>query len=473
MIETNLNAIVGEENVITDPKDLEKYSKDQSFVPPKMPLFAVRVKNKEEIRRIIIFANQYKIPVTPYSSGTTFQGAHIPTIPGITIDLSQMNQIYDIDYDARFAIIEPGVTFKQLQDEAKKKGLRVMTCVGVPDYGSVVATYLERTPLYSWPKYGGLWELVNFEVVLPTGDIVAFGPLRLSWVKKPVIDTGTGMGLTRIWCSAQGTMGIAVKGVVFLNTLHDTIQKVFFIPCGRLRTALELLDRIQRIEVGEECFIANKLYLAAWLAERWPKDFESMREALPDWTIVLVARGWKEQVEYQEEDLKDVASKLKAEPETELPGMKDAGSKVLKELEYPRGILNLNRYKGVCNPLPVYTPLANVRALDRAVGDVAEKHNYPEDDIGFFILPIERGQAIYYEPSFYRDPNNPEDTERVRKLWCEVGEEMLNKGAYYERPYGPLADMTYTRAVTYRAILKRIKKIVDPNNIMNPGKLTF
>jgi hypothetical protein len=431
MIETNLDAIVGKENVITDPKDLEKYSKDQSFVPPKMPLFAVRVKDKEEIRRIIIFANQYKIPVTPYSSGTTFEGAHIPTIPGITIDLSQMNQIYDIDYDARFAVIEPGVTFKQLQDEAKKKGLRVMTSVGVPDYGSVVATYLERTPLYSWPKYGGLWELVNFELVLPTGDIVAFGPLRLPWVKKPVIDTGTGMGLTRIWCGAQGTMGIAVKGVVFLNTLHDTVQKVFFIPCERLRTALQLLDRIQRIEVGEECFIANKLYLAAWLAEKWPKDFESMREALPDWTIVLVARGWKEQVEYQEEDLKDVTSKSKAEPETELPEMKDAGSRVLKELEYPKGILNLNRYKGACNPLPAYTPLANVRVLDRAVSEVAEKHNYPEDDIGFFILPIERGQAIYYEPSFYRDPDNPEDTERVRRLWCEAGEEMLNKGAYY------------------------------------------
>ncbi len=472
MIGTNLEAIVGKENVIKDPKDLEKYSRDQSFVPPKMPLFAVRVRDKEEIRRLILFANQYRVPVTPYSSGTTFQGAHIPTIPGVTVDLSQMNQIIAIDSDVRFAVVEPGVTFRQLQDEAKKKGLRVMTSVGVPDYGSVVATYLERTPLYSWPKYGGLWELINFEVVLPTGDVMAFGPLRIPWVKKPVMDTGTGMGLTRIWCNAQGTMGIAVKGVVFLGTLHDTVQKVFFIPCERLRTALELLEGIQRIEVGEECFVANKLYLAAWLAEKWPKDFKNMREALPNWTIILVTRGWKEQVKYQEEDLKDVTSKLRAQAETELPGIRDARN-VLEELDYPKGIMSLNRFKGVCNPLPVYTSFANVRTLDRVVTRLVEKHNYPEGDIGFFILPIERGQAIYYEPSFYRDPDNEKDTKRTRKLWFEVAEEMLNNGAYYERPYGPLADMTYKRATLYRSILKRIKKIVDPNNIMNPGKLTI
>ncbi len=473
MIETNLEAIVGKENVIKDPKNLGKYSRDQSFVTPKLPLFAVRARDKEEIRRLILFANQYGIPITPYSSGTTFQGAHIPIIPGITVDLSQMNQIFAIDSDVRFAVVEPGVTFRQLQDEAKKKGLRVMTSVGVPEYGSVVATYLERTPLYSWPKYGGFWELINFELVLPTGDIMAFGPLRIPWVKKPVMDTGTGMGLTRIWCGAQGTMGIAVKGVVFLGTLHDTVQKVFFIPCERLRTALELLDSIQRIEVGEECFVANRLYLAAWLAEKWPKDFESMREALPNWTIILVTRGWKEQVAYQEEDLKDVTSKLKAEAETDLPGITDARKKVLKELDYPKGILNLNRVKGVCNSLPVYTSFVNIRALDRVVTRLTEKHNYPESEVGFFILPIERGQAVYYEPSFHRDPDNEKDTERTQKLWFEVAEEMLNNGAYYERPYGPLAAMTYTRATTYRSILKRIKKIVDPNNIMNPGKLTF
>lgn len=473
LIERSLSAVVGKENVVTDPKKLEKYSKDQSFVPSRMPLYAVRVKTKEEIQQIVKLANQYKTPIIPYSSGTTFQGAHIPSFSGITVDLSLMNHIDVIDYDSRCAVVEPGVTFKQLQDEAKKHGLRVMTAVGVPDYGSLLATYLERTPLYSWPKYGGLWELVTFEVVLPTGEIIGFGGIAVPWIKKPFTIYGKGIGLTRIWCGAQGTFGIATKGVVTLKTLHDTVQKAFFISCERIEDAIEVVEEIQRIDLGEECFAVNNLYLAAWLAEEWSKEFEDMRAALPAWTVALVLRGWKEQVEYQEEDLKDVASKLKVEAEEELSGVKAAGDRILREIEYPKGMLNLNRYKGACNPIPAYTPLVNVEMLDRFVHEAAEEHNYHEADIGCFILPIERGQAVYYEPSFFRDPTDPEDTEKVRGLWHDVSDGLLNEGAYYERPYGSLADMTYTRAARYRAVLKRIKKMLDPNNIMNPGKLTF
>jgi FAD/FMN-containing dehydrogenase len=472
-IERSLSQIVGKDYVITDPAELEKYSKDQSFVPPRMPLMAVKVKTREEVQQVVRFANQYKIPLTPYSSGTTFQGAHIPSFPGITVDLSLMNRIHSIDFDSRTAIIEPGVTFKQLQDEAKKYGLRVLTAWGVPSYGSVLVTYLERTPLYSWPKYGGHWELMNFEVVLPTGEVIAFGAMALPWIKNPAILMGKGIGWTRLFCAAQGTLGIVTKGIVTLKTLHDTVQEVFFIPFERVDDVVEAIKEIQFIEVGEECFAINSLYLACLLSEKWPEEFEEMRSFLPKWTVVVILRGYKEDVECEEEDLKDLASKIKVELETELAGIKDARERILKEIEYPMGMLKLNRYKGACNFIPAYTLLINVIKLDMFVQSVAKEFGYPVDDIGTFILPIERGQAVYYEPSFFRDSTNPQDTEKVKNLWYYVADKLIDHGAYYERPYGPLAEMTYTRAARYKSALKRIKRLLDPNNIMNPGKLTL
>ncbi len=100
-------------------------------------------------------------------------------------------------------------------------------------------------------------------------------------------------------------------------------------------------------------------------------------------------------------------------------------------------------------------------------------HGYETGDVGSYLLPMERGRAVHCEFDLHCDPADQGETERVKRAWLEASEALMNKGAYFSRPYGPWAEMMYRRSGTYTRKLKEIKDEVDPNYIMNPGKLCF
>jgi FAD/FMN-containing dehydrogenase len=114
-----------------------------------------------------------------------------------------------------------------------------------------------------------------------------------------------------------------------------------------------------------------------------------------------------------------------------------------------------------------------VPALQAAISEVANKYHYPTADIGGYLLPIERGRTIYCEYDLHCSLEDPADSERVKKLFEEVSKLLVDRGAFFDRPYGPWAEIMYGRAGTYTEYLKRVKTQLDPNNIMNPGKLCF
>jgi hypothetical protein len=117
--------------------------------------------------------------------------------------------------------------------------------------------------------------------------------------------------------------------------------------------------------------------------------------------------------------------------------------------------------------------------MDRAkdfqskVIEVCGTFNYPTREMGIYLQPLERGRACHLEFSFPCDPNSPQEREKVNQLYLRLSEELITMGAFFSRPYGPWADMVYRRATTYTATLKEVKKVFDPNNILNPGKLCY
>src|SRR5512136_594085 len=125
----DLAKIVGGQNVLNDPETLEAYSKDESFARPRRPLFVVKPQNVDEVQRIVRWANQTGTPLVPVSSGPPhFYGDTIPTAAGaVVVDLSRMKRIIKIDPKNRMTMIEPGVTYKELQPELLKHGLRLTT----------------------------------------------------------------------------------------------------------------------------------------------------------------------------------------------------------------------------------------------------------------------------------------------------------------------------------------------------------
>jgi FAD/FMN-containing dehydrogenase len=110
--------------------------------------------------------------------------------------------------------------------------------------------------------------------------------------------------------------------------------------------------------------------------------------------------------------------------------------------------------------------------IDRVL-DIAEGYDYPVRELGIYLQPIEHNRACRLEFNFFYDPRDPSEIEAIRALFKEAAKELLKEGAVFTRPYGELAPIVYERAAGYAHQLKRLKKVFDPNNIMNPSQLCF
>jgi hypothetical protein len=260
------------------------------------------------------------------------------------------------------------------------------------------------------------------------------------------------------------------------------IDKVLFAPVSDLNYAMEFLHRILPRRVGQECLLLNKVDLAAILAEDWPGEFEKLRQTLPAWTLILVLSGLfrrpEEKIAYEE---KAVGEILKNEfkglaLEDNLPGFPGLGRRILQLLRKPwPGDLTYwkNRYKGRCQSLFFFAKPSLSKKFIEIVEKIAAEHGYPISDIGGYLQPIEHNRACHLEFNFFYDPANPSEIEKVRSLYRDAAIALINEGAFFTRPYGELAPILFERAAGYTTALKRVKRVFDPKNIMNPGNLCF
>ena len=186
-----------------------------------------------------------------------------------------------------------------------------------------------------------------------------------------------------------------------------------------------------------------------------------------------------EKLEYEEEALREIMKSYfpGLRLRTTLPGIKVVEGKIPEMLRKPwpkDRTYWKHAYKGGCLDLIFMTTLDRVPNFIPAVNEVAVKHQYPVNDIGCYIQPVENGRACQLEFNFYYNPQDEAEKERMRGLYGEAAAAVFERGAWFTRPYGSaVTNMIYKRYATYVAVAKRFKKYADPNNIMNPGTLCF
>jgi FAD/FMN-containing dehydrogenase len=475
-IQEDLVGIVGSEYVSDEPEILERYSRDYSFVTPRKPRCVVFPKNTEEVQGIVRYANEHMTPITPRSSGVSFYGAGIPSQGGIIVDLRRMNRILDVDPRNKKVKTEPGVTWSQIQDELQKKDLMVCNPLLPHPAKSVLTSAIEREPiLISKSEYAET--LLTTEIVLPNGEMFWTGSALGKGLRGRSFPEGI-IPSTRVFTGAQGTLGIVTWANIKAEYLSK-MDKLLFMPFDRIEDLIEPTYRIQRRMLGRECLALNDFNLAAILAQKWPEDFKSLRETLPRWTLILCLSGLHrlpaEKVAYEEEALMEVASELRFEPLHTVGGIPGLDGMILKMLRkpWPKDGYWKFRYKGACHDIFFHTTLNRVPEFTRAMDEVAVKYGYPTRDIGFYLQPIEYGRACFCQYGFHCDPEDGKDVARVRDLFLEASELAITMGGLFTTPYGPWADMVYRRTSTYTAVARILKDALDPNNIMNPGKLCF
>ena len=487
-IKDELKAIVGEANVLDSPDTIASYSKDHSVEPPGKPTCVVRPKDAHQVQKVIKLANKRKVAVVPCSSGIHMHGNVIPKKGGIVLDLSGMNSIKEIDEENLLAHLEVGVTWDQFQTEVLAKGYRSVIPLLPHPKRSVVMDWLEREqPVVQVHEYSD--PMTCMQLIWGNGEEFVTGSASINNFREEgcmadgVSPQGPGpIGFDRLIHGSQGTLGTVTWGIVHIQPI-PTLTKTKFITTNKVEDAIEPVYKILRRRIGYECLLLNNTNLAAILAEGETKQAVELKAKLPPWTTILVIGALKrrpeERIAYQLETLDEIMTSnfpgLKALDT--LPGIAAVEEKIPQTLlrPWPKDKTYWKHaYKGGSQDLIFMTTLDRVQNFISAVNGVATKNQYPVDDIGCYVQPIENGRACQVEFNFYYNPKDEAEVGRVRELYAEAAATVFEQGAWFNRPYGSaVTNMIYKKYKTYAKTAKRFKKYADPNNIMNPGALCF
>lgn len=231
-------AIVGDEFVYTNREVLEQNSHDYTEDLHFYPEVVIRPKNAEEISLLLKICNSALVPVTPRGAGTGLSGGALPVFGGLVIAMDRFNKIIKIDERNLQAIVEPGVINQVFQDAVMEKGLFYP-----PDPASRGSCFLggnlaESAGGPKAVKYGVTKDYVlNCEVVLPTGEII--------WTGANVLKNSTGYNLTQLLVGSEGTLGIITK-IVFKLLPLPTENLLMLVPFFSAEKACEAVSAIFR-----------------------------------------------------------------------------------------------------------------------------------------------------------------------------------------------------------------------------------
>jgi FAD/FMN-containing dehydrogenase len=479
--------IVGAANVSDKPAALDEYSSDISFVNPVRPSWVVKPRNTDAVQKLIKLANKTQTPLVPVSSGPPhFRGDTIPGIGGaVIVDLSGMKKIIFVDRARRVAMIEPGVTFGELIPAAVKEGIRLNMPLLPRKTKTVVGSMLEREPVIM-PKYQ--WDISDplacIEVIFGNGDEFrtgqAAGPgtVKEQWAVGGIQKAPYGPGIAswhRLVQGSQGTIGIVTWASMRCELL-PSLEEPFIVGSSDLDTLLDMTSWLIRLRMVNECFILNNTNMAAIFAKKWPRDYQAIKDALPAWTLFYNLAGYEyypeERISSYITDINQITRRLGVESVKAIGGV--SANEILKAVQQPSPEPYWKlRYKGACEDVYLLTIHDKLEGIIGEMNGLADKAGYPASDMGIYIQPIVQGTGYHCEFNLFYDPANSSESSRVKELSTAAVKGLMAKGAFFSRPYGENAGIILNRDAATIGVLKKLKNIFDPNNVMNPGKICF
>jgi FAD/FMN-containing dehydrogenase len=485
-IKSKLTTIVGAENVSDDAGILNSYAKDQSFATGIRPWFVVKPQNAQQVQDLVKWANETSTPLVPVSSGGPhFKGDTVPSVPqSVIVDLSGMNKILSINREQRMTVVEPGVTYGELQEALAKEGLTLSTSLAPKKTKSVLTSVLEVEPrLNSNHQWNYHDPLRCMEVTWGDGNLMFTGEaaggvrdLKQQWdaEKWQVSANGPNMfDFIRVPMQAQGSMGIVTWASLKCEVL-PTIHKMFFVPAKKAEDLVDFVYRVMRLRFSDELMVVNGAYLAALLGES-ADQIKDLKGELPQWVALIGILGREllpeQRVAQQEQDIAEIAQQFGLEMVPALPKVK--GEKVLEKVINPskEGYWKQTA-KGAFQDIFFVTTLDRTGEFIAAMYKLAEEEGYNTSDIGIYIQPQHCSSSYHLEFNLPYDPTNAIETAKVKRMYEKGSELMSALGAFYARPYDKWAKLQLNKDAQSYEALKKLKGIFDPNNIMNTGKLT-
>jgi glycolate oxidase len=449
--------IVGEKNIFTDEETLDICAKDETENLYFLPDIVLKPRTTEEISEIMKICNVHKIPVTPRGAGTGLSGGALPHVGGVVISFQRMNSILEIDEANLQVTTEPGVITQVLQNAVKEKGLFYP-----PDpssYGScfIGGNIAENSGGPKAVKYGVVKDYVlNLQVVLPTGEII--------WTGANVLKNATGYNLTQLIVGSEGTLGLVTKIVLKLipHPKHDLLMLVPFNDLEKAGAAVSAIFRAGFTPSALELVEANALKIVS-------KFVDSSSIAIGDDVaahIIIEVDG--NDTEVLMKDMEAIAGVLSEYDCGEIYFADDAQQKA--ELwKLRRRVAEAVKIDGYTVEEDTVVPRAALPTLIKGIKALSIEYDfevvsYGHAGDGNLHVRIKKEGCVY-------SLNNEKIIPALKALFTLIkslggtisGEHGIG---LIQKEFIPIMFDEITLN-----IMRGIKKVFDPNNILNTGKI--
>ncbi len=454
---TQIKSIVGAAYVFTDEESFEKYGRDETEKLHYRPAVVVKPRKAEEISALMQLANKHLIPVTPRGAGTGLTGGALPHLGGLVIAMERFNSILEIDERNLQVTTEPGVITEVLQNAVKEKGLFYP-----PDPASKGSCFIggnisENSGGPKAVKYGVVKDYVlNLEIVLPTGEII--------WTGSNVLKNATGYNLTQLIVGSEGTLGIVTKIVLRLIP-HPKFDLLMLAPFDSLEKASEAVSAIFRAGItpsAMELMEIESIKLASKLCE---STAITITDNLAAHLIIEVDGNDKDVLMKDMEAIADVLSNFEV---GELYFADDAQQKT--ELWKIRRKANeASVAAGYTIEEDTVVPRAELPKLIKGVKTLAAENGFNVVSYGHAgdgNLHIRINHPLY-KKSY--------ENEVIQDILFKIFELVKSLGGTISGEHGIGLIQKSFMPVMFDPItmelMKGIKKVFDPNHILNAGKI--
>ena len=481
-----LSDIVDKDDIITDADKLnDLYCKpilDGDSITPKA---AVLPKNTEQIINLLKYFRTVKdINVVAISSTTSpkFLNDTVSLENTIIVDLHEMKDIIFIDKRNRVCVVEPGVTWEELIPRLKEQGLRPLAPFLPRPGKSALASAVDREPhLIPKKQYDISDPCLCMELVFGNGEMFrtgeAAGPLSLEENRKfgAALTNPIGPAQTDIFRIIQGAKGS--YGVVsWISMQIDEIPEkriVNFIESDDIEPLAEFLYATVRRRWIDEAFILNSAHFKA--------IFSTSSSSIKKYVLVYAINGYADffpddKISYQFESSNEILKNIGIEAKDSVAGITQ------KDIE---PILDGN----TVDPHPKFTDKVIAidvfynSTLDRlqehlsSVETILKKQGFPLERVNTYIQPVIQARSVNVEFSLLADRpdsgNQDYSIEKVKGICKEIAQNVASKGGFFSRSYKLINDIAFSRDDAFAEGLKKLKRIFDPDNILNKGQLIF
>lgn len=443
--------IVGKGNVRVSLEDRKCYAYD-GRTDGVIPDLVVFPSSASDVSNILKLANKYEFPVIPRGQGTGLTGGSIPVKGGVVLVFTRMNHILEIDTNNLIAIVEPGVITFEFQQEVAKYGLFYPPDPASYKYSSIGGNVAECAGGPNSLKYGVTRDyILGLEVVKPTGEILNTGVRTMKGV--------VGYDITRLFVGSEGTLGVVTKIVVKLVPLPEAKA-----------TILALFQEVEDAAEAVSAIIAAKVVpstiefmdkASVWCSEQAsPMGLPSGIGGL----LLIEVDGDKGSIKPQVEKIRTILQEKKVVKcdVTEDPRESDKLWQARRSLS--QALYTINPVKIAED---VVVPRSHIPTLIRSLETMGKKYGIPILSFGH------AGDGNFHVNIMIKDTK--EERMKAEEAVKEIFAETIRLGGTLSGEHGigtsKAAYLGMELSDEMIDTLKSIKKLFDPNNILNPGKI--